>query len=175
MSISVQIHDLLARGDLTQHRPALSKTQVKRELLVSKSILSLLYGPFDSTSAIERANQLRADLDAFVEGTLVSISLTPYHAGSAFLGLLAPEVDGIWDLRSRTPSPGIRLLGGFAKKDQLVALTWKLRRELKGRSSREWRDAIQECKTEWQRMFLAYAPLIGDDVSDYLSAGFYRV
>jgi hypothetical protein len=118
---------------------------------------------------MRRAGQLHANLDLFIGGGIITVSMIPYKAGKSYMGLLDPPNDGIWDIRSRDPSPALRLLGGFAKKDVFVGLVLRERKQLDVGKSREWSVAIGECKTEWRNRFLAYKPLCGDNFHDYLS------
>ena len=43
------------------------------------------------------------------------------------MGLLAPREDAFWDIRSRDPRPGLRVIGHFAETDVFVALVWRPR------------------------------------------------
>ena len=108
----------------------------------------------------------------------MTISWDPSKARDAKMGRLDPIADEVWDVRSQEPSPGLRVFSRFAEKDVLVALTcsprsisvsWLDRLPLLGRDSRQWRDAIIECKRDWNILFPAYEPLRGDDLDDYIS------
>jgi hypothetical protein len=108
----------------------------------------------------------------------MTISWDSSKARDAKMGRLDPIADEVWDVRSQEPSPGLQVFSRFAEKDVLVALTcsprsisvsWLDRLPLLGRDSRQWRDAIIECKRDWNILFPAYEPLRGDDLDDYIS------
>ena len=109
---------------------------------------------------------------------VVTVCWNPFEARDAKMGRLHPMADEVWDLRSQGPPPGLRVLCRFAEKDVLVALTchprsvgvpWLNRLPLLGRRSREWRNAIVECRREWTMLFPAHQPLSGVNLDDYIS------
>ncbi len=117
-----------------------------------------------------RAGRLRADLEMFVEGRLISVAEDPYKKPkSAYMARIDPPEDEVWDIRSRDPRPGIRVLGLFSEKDTFVALTYELREALGGPGSKEWRDARERCKTRWRGLFNPYLPLSRSDANEYVS------
>ncbi len=62
----------------------------------------------------------------FIAGKVISVGWDPMKKGvSAFMARLAPVEDEVWDIRSRDPSPGIRVLGSFSERDVFVALLWQ--------------------------------------------------
>jgi hypothetical protein len=83
--------------------------------------------------------------------------------------------DEVWEIRSRDPKPGIRVFGRFAETDLFVALTWWWRSDLKGPKSKQWRNAREGCKAEWQKLFPAYPAKSGTQINDYISAKIYLV
>lgn len=83
------------------------------------------------------------------------------------LDWLTPPEDGLFDIRSRDPKPGMRVLGAFVSRDYFVGLVPRTRRLLQG--EKDWQDAISECNREWQRCFHALRPYIGATADDYLS------
>src|SRR5712692_673204 len=175
MSIYDQIQDCVGRGSLFPWRPALPFTSPVRDIFVSKSIKDFIDGPWINDSQEQRAGHLQADLDSFIGGDNIVVSMTPTKARNAYMGLLYPTSDGVWDIRSRDPKPGIRVFGRFAEKDVFVALMWCERLPLGTANSREWRDVIEQCKTEWRNRFHAYQAICGDNVHDYLSNNFVVV
>ena len=157
---------------------------IERAMYVSEEIWRLVEGPWSEESIERRCGRLRADMEQFVSGRVVSLCLTPYEAKSAFFGLLDAPADGIWDLRSVDPSPGLRLLGGFSETDVFIALTpaprsvpvpFMDRPPLGDADSREWAAAIRDCKAAWRRLFHPYATHKGDKASDFVSADYILV
>jgi hypothetical protein len=117
----------------------------------------------------EQCGRLRADLDVFITGRLLTVAARAYHAKTAYMAQLDQPSDEAWEIRSRDPEPSLRVFGRFADKNWFVALTWSRRDDLKGPESRQWRDAIESCKAEWRKLFPTYPPKSGNDIHDYLS------
>lgn len=181
MSIRDSISDRIAAGDLFPVEPAMPDDPVRRSMVVSLEIRQLLNGPWWSRGMARRCNELRADLEAFVKGDVIAVCLVPRRARAAYMARLDRPVDEVWDIRSRDPRPALRVLGRFADRDLFVALTcasrskdvaWLPRAPLGNGYSREWRDAIVECKAVWRQLLHPYEPIHGDYVHDYLSNAF---
>lgn len=164
MSIQELIRDCLARDDLfllDTFDPSIPRV---RFIYVSQTVKEFTENPTNA-----RAGRLHANLDLFIGGGVITASMAPHKAGNAYMGRLNPPEDGIWDIRSRDPSPALRLLGGFSKRDVFIGLVLRERKSLGDKKSREWSVAISECNKEWRNRFLAYKPLCGDNLHDYLS------
>jgi hypothetical protein len=93
-------------------------------MFISEEIKALLDGPWNNQDLRYRAGLLKADLEEFVKGSEILVCLEPFAAKAAYIGRLAPVEDGIWDIRSRDPSPALRVIGLFAETDVFVALRW---------------------------------------------------
>lgn len=151
-----------------------------RHIFVSPEINALLNGPWRDRQWMERCVLLRAHLDRFSQGAVIPVAARPFKKGAtAYMRQLYRWREEVWEIRSREAKPGIRVLGRFAETDVFVALTWHKRPDLHGPESREWRNAIEGCKTEWRNLFPAYDPKTGDPSSvyptDYISANTYLV
>jgi hypothetical protein len=175
MSILNDIRYWELQGRLALMHPALSSIPITRKIYASTDVSDCVLGRISDSTMRNRGSKLRADLDLFIGGGLITVSLTPHKAGAALMGLLHPESDGIWDIRSRDPNPGLRVLGGFAERDIFIALTWETRKQLGAKDSPEWRTAIQNCKTNWRNLFPTFDPLTGDDLDDYISKDTIRI
>lgn len=158
MSIETQIKSLVADGSLAQMTPTLPDVANGRWVFASREILDL-FNPRSDQREADRFMRLKLDFDRFMEGGLVSVAKIPRKAKTAFLSCLDPPKFGIWDIRSRDPSPGIRVLGGFAKQDIFIALSWGYRKDLGEYGSDEWNYAIRSCQAHWRRLFLVYEPM----------------
>jgi hypothetical protein len=169
MSISGEINTLCIEGYLHRLVPALPGSSVRRALYVSREINDLLSGPWTAPDQEYRWGRARADLEVFVEDQRIVVPRDSRRARSAYMGQLQPPSDEVWDIRCRDPKPGIRILGRFAERDVFIALVWKERLQLRDFGSREWRDAILECKTNWQHLFHAYQPMTGNYPHEYIS------
>lgn len=178
MSIRDVIRDRIEHGQLFELGLVVEGDPVARTVLISAEINALLEGPWQDRSQRVRCGRLRGDLEAFIKGDILTVCLTPYRARSAYMGRLDQPSDEVWDIRSRDPSPALRVLGRFVEKDVFAALTcsprskavsWLPRPPLGDRHSREWVAAISECKSEWSKLFYQYQPYRGSDVHDYIS------
>ena len=163
MSIQGLIEDCLAAGTLFPLHPWLPSIRPVRIVYVSRPVRDYIQ------SGGERAGYLHGDLDSFIGGDTITVSMIPREAREAYMGILHPAMDGIWDIRSRDPRPSLRLLGGFARRDAFIGLVLYERKLLRDFFSREWEFAIRQCKREWSRRFHAYTPVTGDDLHAYLS------
>jgi hypothetical protein len=155
-----------------------------RSMLISEELKSLLDGPWEHSELRYRAGRLRADLEEFIKGEEITVCLKPFAAKTAYMGRLAPVTDGLWDIRSRDPSPALRVVGLFAETDLFVALRWAPRSRsvkwtakppLGPRDSREWRDMTVQCKTDWKNLFHSFLPITGECVNDYISESVHVV
>ena len=116
-----------------------------------------------------RVGGLQADLDYFMDGHRIDLRPLESKDRFAYMALLEPSSNEVWEIRSIDPRPSIRLFGSFVSKDHFVALTWAWRKELGGRYAKEWRAAIQEFKEEWQGYFGNLLPLSGSYPDGYLT------
>lgn len=181
MSIRDEIDARIKEGRLFPLEPSVPGDPVERCMVISKEIKGLLDGPWENAEHEDRCGHLRGDLEAFVVGDVLAMCLEPYEAKTAYMARLDSPADEVWDVRSRDPDPGLRVFGRFAAKDLFVALTWSprsvplwwsLRLPLGDRKSRQWRNQIVQCKTEWTNLFGTYQPVSGADVHDYASNAF---
>lgn len=145
-------------------------TPIERRLYVSNDLRGFLEGPWVDSVEEYRSGKLQAQLEMFIIGDPISVAQNPYKKPKhAYMARVDPIADEVWDIRSRDPKPGIRVFGRFAEVDIFLALTWSERDRLAGRGSRQWRDAREECKTEWKNLFPAYNPVHGASLNDYIS------
>lgn len=170
MSIRAEINNRLGEGRLFQLLPTLADSPVGRTMFISSEISGLVRGPWSNAAFEYRFSKLRADFEVFIEGRIIAVGAHPYKKKkTAYMARLDEPSDETWEIRSRDPKPGIRVFGRFAEKDAFVALTWGFREDLGRPGSKEWRDAIEQCKTEWRKLFPTYPPLSGADYNDYVS------
>jgi hypothetical protein len=140
-------------------------------MFVSGEIWHDVTPPFAENLSGMRLAEFREYLDAFTEGAELSVSENPHAKPSdAMLARVDPVADQFWDLRSVSPNPGIRSLGGFTDKDEFVALTWNYRENLDG----QWSEEIDRCRAAWRGLFGTESPLCGRSLDDYLS-NYYAV
>jgi hypothetical protein len=145
----------------------------QRVICVSTLLRSQIEGPWDSDTEAARWGRVRADLESFVQGDIITIPKEGQWRNAAYmLRLIPPSSPEVWEIRSRAPKPSIRLFGRFAAKDFFVALLWEWRIFLGGPRSRMWRDVSVQCTTEWRGLFPSYDPASGDYPDAYLSDSF---
>ena len=182
MSIVDHVQAQVREERLFHIEPLDPSLAVKRVMVVSDEIRKLIDGPWSDTSLERRAYRLRADLEAFVKGDNLGISMTPYHHKAAYMGLLAPPDRGFWDIRSRDPQPGLRILGHFAITDLFVALAWSPRSvkvngrlPLKDSRSLNWELAKLQCEEAWGKLFPNHVPQVREEISDLVSENTFLV
>lgn len=178
------IKTLLSNGRLFELEPSFEGDPIKRRMLLSDEVWGLLSGPWGSKTEERRCQALRADLEAFVKGEELSVSVTPRKAGDHLLGLLDPPRDGVWDIRSQDPRPGLRVVGRFAAKDvfvglipasRSVAVPYITRGPMGDYGSPQWKEIIRQAKADWRRLFPMFPPVSGVNVSELLSEKFHLV
>lgn len=162
-------------GRLFRLKPRLGVTS--RTLAVSRSIQTLLDGPWESRAEEERYGALYADLEKYVAGGVLTFSDRPRDNKRAYFAALDPLEDGIWEIRSINPRPALRVFGYFVAVDVFVALWADERKYLGQYGSREWVKAAKTCRGEWDRLFPGETPpLTGSrNLHDYISQGAIRV
>jgi|SRR5580704_16505839 hypothetical protein len=186
MSIRDEINARAGENPPRLHRlkRSLESDPESRTMFLSEELHSLLEGPWASRELTLRAGRLRADLEEFIKGAELAACLEPFQAKTAYIGRLAPPEDGFWDIRSRDPSPAIRVVGGFAETDVFIALRWAPRSKgiagvtktpLGPRDSREWRDMIVQCGADWRTLFHTYPRVTGDNLNAHVSASIHAV
>jgi hypothetical protein len=178
MSIDDWLERRCGDGRLFEVRPTFDGDEFLRQLWVSPEIWNLINGPWTTREQETRCAALRADVEAFISGAVVTICSRPYEARDAFLGYLNSESGGVWDLRSRDPRPGIRLLGQFVGRNKFVALIpasrsrkipYIQRGPLNDGDSPEWREAIKECEGLFRRLFYPMEAIKGGVIGDVLN------
>ena len=156
-----------------------------RTILVTPKLYKQLTGA-DWKTADEaiRLSKLRGDLEHFIKNGQISMHLDPSQrkqtkaAQAAYMGLLKKPENGIFDIRSRDPKPGLRVLGGYAHKDVFVAIEchprsrrvpWLGWPPLKDGKSKAWKEAIGKCRKKWKDLFGQDTPLTGSDPDVFLT------
>jgi hypothetical protein len=154
--------------------PLIGGAAVARELFVSQEIYRVANPPWEATDLAARYARMRAYLDAWTEGRLISITDRPYRKPKpTYMARIDPAPDEVFDIRCIDPHPGIRVIGCFADRDLFIALTYTGREDLP--TSRDWRNEREACKAAWRRLFPTYTPFTGASLNDYISAHFYVV
>lgn len=181
MSIREVIKARIEEGRLFHLRPVMADDPVRRHMFITEEVRLLLDGPWTNSRMQARCGFLRGNLESFIKGEVISASLSLDKKADAFMGRLQPAEDETWDIRSRKPKPGLRVLGRFSEQDHFIAIMccprsvsvdWFSRDFLGDGDSKEWRDAIQQCKAVWRQLFEPYDPYSGDKINDYISTDF---
>ncbi len=184
MSIEELIQTHLASGELVRVLAQLGD-RTERTMFIGADVVELLETSWTPEQEEEerRAGFLLGDLEAFVRGKEIGACMVPGEADRhAHMAILDPAENGMWDLRSVKPPPGLRVVGFFAKPDVFVGLRWGPRSvewldraPLEHAESRQWRDVILLAQREWDRLFLGLPPFVGDDFDDYITSKGHRV
>jgi hypothetical protein len=178
MSIRDEIIARINESRLFRLKPLNHKDNQRRTVLMSREINELAVGPWPDGPMGARCARLRGDLENLITAENITVCWDPFKARNEQIGRLNPIRDAVWDLRSQDPKPGLRVFFHFAEKDVFVALTcaprsvsvsWLRRLPLLGQESREWRNAIVECKSQWRLLFPAHEPVSGDSIDGYLT------
>jgi len=128
-------------------------------MLYTNEINEIIAPPWNAVLGEARCKILRDQLEAFVRGGPISIAQNPRKAKLAYMSRLHSTARGIWDIRSRGPRPGIRVLGAFSEPDVFIALSWHRRGCLGEYGSFEWEAAIKDAQAKWDSI-IKYAPVI---------------
>jgi hypothetical protein len=171
MSIRDEIKARIDEGRLHYLPPTIGGDTVVRHMFVTTEIYNALNEIEDlPLKEVKRIARWRADLDAFSNGSEITMSFKPYKKpSSTFMARTDPVSDSIWDIRSRDPKPGIRVLGGFSEADVFICLDWGYRNQYGGPGSKEWRDFIVRSKALWTQLFNGYKRVSGENARYYVS------
>jgi hypothetical protein len=144
----------------------LTGEETMRTMFVSGEILHDVTPPLAENRDGRRLAEFRQYLDAFTEGAQLSVAENPdIKPSDAMLARVHPVADEFWDIRSISPIPGVRALGGFTDRDEFVALTWNYRENLDG----QWNTEIDRCRNAWKALFGNSGPLRRRTLDEYLS------
>lgn len=143
-------------------RPFFEGARERRELYATPWVHEEV---FETQKA--RMAQLHADLDRFIGGG--SIAVGGRAAKDAFMKLLEPSRDGVWEIRSIDPKPSFRVFGLFAERDCFVATSVQERKLLGAFDSLQWRRARRHALAQWRGLFATWPPHRGEHLDDYLT------
>lgn len=142
---------------------------IVRQVYVSKGVHEMLsIANTDPGREAERMSMVSL-LDGFTEGRYVSVSNNGKNRPRHMMAKLDTEKDEVWEFRSTSPKPGLRLLGCFALKDVFVGLALERRILLDSLGSRPWRDIIWETETHWRNIFCTLNALKGSYPDEYIT------
>lgn len=147
------IKALEAGGDLYCLRPKSVRDRIRRPMYVVPEIWDALNAIHPEVEEKDRFASLRADLEMFVTG----VPLT-----EAYLKRLKSKSENVWAIRSKVPTPSVRVLGLFAARDVFICTNFHLRKDLGAFNSTEWRAAILTAEWKWKQLFLSQLPMTGD-------------
>jgi hypothetical protein len=157
-----------SEGRLVQLPHTFLGLRTPRLIYLVRKVFEDLMGPWaGDPSRSTQVGMLRADLDRFLEESLIIVG----HRRSrhAYMKRLDPGRDEVWEIRSRDPQPEFRLFGRFAETDVFVGTRCLDRDYLGAENSREWRDEMVRCGTDWRNLFSPYRPLTNRPLHEYIS------
>ena len=170
--MSIQVYEIAARvrsGELYLLKPKARGAATRRVLLLTGVMkMAVVDGPWADESEEDRlAGTLRADLERFVSGKVLRVSLGGRELAAEDMKRLQ-NIYEVWEFKSETKN-GIRVFGRFAGHDVFVATHWQWRRNLGAYGSSQWGTEINKCTTEWAKMFHNHAPHTGENIDVYIS------
>ena len=170
--MSIQLYEIAAgvrSGKLHLLRPEARGAVTKRVLLLTGTMkTAVVGGPWvDNIEENRLAGTLRADLERFVSGDVLRVSLGGRELAAEDMKLLQDTYE-VWEFKSKAKK-GIRVFGRFAGYDVFVATHWQWRCKLGAYGSNQWAAEINKCKTKWANMFQIHTPHTGDSIDAYLS------
>lgn len=160
MSIGQSIRQHRADGRLHAIIPKAHGTAPKRAMFATEGLWDTLQASYQDEEFEERMGRLQADLETFATGD-------PIYP--KYLFLLYPSRDGVWEIRSVTDAPSIRVLGLFAEKNIFIATHFVLREDLGGWQSRQWKEAKRTALANWRNLFPGYHPIITANIHEVVS------
>tara|TARA_R110000787_G_scaffold16251_2_gene49509 strand:- start:555 stop:1097 length:543 start_codon:yes stop_codon:yes gene_type:complete len=180
MSIDRRIKDAIDGGGLVVFEPEFASDRPDRRLFLHAKLATEIAEGVDEWG--RRVGRLQSDFEKFVMGQHVTLSMTPFQHKAAYMGLLDPASEGIWEIRSVDPKPGLRVFGKFPSMDTFVALNWEPRskkfggkKPLGAGKSLEYQIAMIEADQRWNEVLPGLLPLTGGDFDDYVSKNSSRV
>lgn len=184
MSIDDQIRGAVSAGKLYYLEMEEGDPE-RRAMLLHIDIRDLLACRPDNLRKERKIGRLRADLQMFVKGELISMCFEPFqHKKTSYMGRYDPVEESTWAIRSRDPNPGMRIFGRFAKKNVFIALNyefrsvqpkWSNKKPLGDKHSLEHQLAMIETKERWKHLFNGIEPVKGEDCHDYISERVFAV
>lgn len=153
-------------GELFEFQPQMPGTLAMRRMFASKEVNALPWGE-------DRYARLRADLDRFTQGDIIAVRFPPSKSVEAYLALLEPADERIWEIRSTQPEPQLRVFGHFAQADTFIALKCGERKDFE--TEEDWKLTFKGCQTEWRRLLPAYEPVAGTNIHDYITRKYFLV
>lgn len=182
MSMNGDLQNALSKGLLREFPMQFESDPTQRAIFLSQEVYGLVFGPYFNKAHATRAGKLIGELENFVMGQTVSLALIPRNHNDGMFGLLEPTRQSVFDIRSRSPRPALRIFGRFYKTDVFVALTWRPRSKPVDWSNKHpltddqhWHDAVVECETEWWKIFPNTNAIVGKEAHKYVSSNFYLV
>lgn len=155
MSIDTMIHWRVAERRLFPLLPKAAGATTRRAMFVTEELWRLLRTEHDDPEMENRLGELQADLDFFVDNGRVH---------PKYLFLLYPVRDAVWEIRSTSHDPSIRVLGLFADRDIFIATNFALREDLGGWQSREWKRVKRLARARWNQLFHPFNPRTDTDI-----------
>ncbi len=167
MSIEPILSEHLDTGRLVELASLFTGDETARTMIVSLEILAVVTPPFPDSDEGLRLGEFRAWLDSFMEGAEISVAEYPFQKPSdAMLSRVDPIESELWSIRVTQPheTPGVRSFGGFAGKDEFIALTWDFREMIP-----HFDDAVSGALAAWDDLFGPNGPFKGDSLDEYLT------
>jgi hypothetical protein len=125
-----------------------------------------------------RIGLLWSDLDHFSLGGKITVGYG--REATCFMKQLDPRGDEVWEIRSKDPTPQVRVFGRFCDTDEFVA-THAVYRDVLGNPAfskfegNHWPQEILRCKTIWDQICQGHAPHSGNSINAYITSNVVEV
>ncbi|MBY0532747.1 MAG: hypothetical protein K2P86_12335 [Xanthobacteraceae bacterium] len=143
----------------------MNPNEMPRTMFVTTNVLADVER-FDETLQGERLAKLRAWLDGFIEGDIISVSEDPDDKQADTMLCRVHDVkDEFWSIRVTEPSrtPGIRSIGAFTDRDEFLSINWNFREGM------DFDEEVADAQQIWKDFFGEEMPHFGDCLDEYLT------
>jgi hypothetical protein len=167
MSIIEAVWQRIGEGTLIELKPLPQDSNVlfKRKMYLTATLYEELKRDWSDIKKLERFACLEADLLIF---------LTSATLDSKYMTCLSPFQNGVWQIKSVRPKPGVRVFGFFAAKDLFVATHYVFRKGMKNFNSKEYEVEIRRGKAIWRQLFPTYNYMSSNSLTDLATGAIHE-
>lgn len=167
----IQTHE--ASGDLRRVLPP-PGISARRGVFLGPKAQNAIDDATSPLNLLSGRASLQAMLERWVAGREMPVRLCGTKPG-AFLALLEPPSDEVWEFRITEPVNHFRAFCRFAMPNLLIVTHVCSRRMLGEKRSAGWKEALATCTAEWDALFPGIVPHHGRLVNDYITENFREI
>lgn len=170
MSIEDEVNRRCTDGWLEKLTTDYPEGPITRSIYMTPHVGAKVLGPWGTKFEAGRWGIVRADLENFIFGELLTVPPEGEWEKTARLARLTSPPEEVWEIRCCDPKPGVRIFGRFATRNTFIALLWEYRETLGDRKDPAWFAIMKQCVLYWSRLFPHHDPVSQGDYPDaYLS------